>query len=75
MTDTDKEFFDKRWEMLETDGWRTLVEDLQAMYDSLNTVYAVEDEKSLNYVKGQLAILNMIITLEDQTKLAQSQTD
>ena len=75
MTDTDKEFFDKRWQMFETDGWRDLVEDLQAMYDSLNTVYVVEDEKSLNNVKGQLAILNMIITLEDQTKLAQSQAD
>jgi len=72
-TPTNEDFFKQRWVMLETDGWRSLVNDLQAMYDSLNTIYAAEDEKSLNFIKGQLSILNMLITLEEQTKLVEAE--
>lgn len=72
-TPTNEDFFKQRWVMLETDGWRSLVDDLKAMYDSLNTIYAAEDEKSLNFIKGQLSILNMLITLEEQTKLVEAE--
>ncbi len=72
-TPTNEDFFKQRWVMLETDGWRSLVNDLQAMHDSLNTIYAAEDEKSLNFIKGQLSILNMLITLEEQTKLVEAE--
>jgi hypothetical protein len=72
-TPTNEDFFKQRWVMLETDGWRSLVDDLQAMHDSLNTIYAAEDEKSLNFIKGQLSILNMLITLEEQTKLVEAE--
>jgi hypothetical protein len=72
-TPTNEDFFKQRWVMLETDGWRSLVDDLQAMNDSLNTIYAAEDEKSLNFIKGQLSILNMLITLEEQTKLVEAE--
>ena len=66
---SDKEFFDGRYKMFETDGWRELVEELTSTYDSLNNVASIDDEKTLYLVKGQLSILNMLITLEDQTKL------
>ncbi len=72
-TPTNEDFFKQRWVMLEADGWRSLVNDLQAMHDSLNTIYAAEDEKSLNFIKGQLSILNMLITLEEQTKLVEAE--
>ena len=72
-TPTNEDFFKQRWVMLETDGWRSLVDDLKAMYDSLNTISAAEDEKSLNFIKGQLSILNMLITLEEQTKLVEAE--
>tara|TARA_R110000751_G_scaffold307171_1_gene427607 strand:+ start:9742 stop:9969 length:228 start_codon:yes stop_codon:yes gene_type:complete len=65
----DKEFFDCRYKLFETDGWKDLIEELTLMSDSLNNVSAIEDEKALYLTKGQLSILNMLITLEEQMKL------
>jgi len=65
----DKEFFDSRYRLFEVDGWKDLVEELTLMAESLNNVASIDDEKSLYSVKGQLSILNMIMTLEEQTKL------
>jgi len=65
----DKEFFDCRYKLFENEGWRDLVEELTLMAESLNNVASIDDEKSLYSVKGQLSILNMIMTLEEQTKL------
>ena len=65
----DKEFFDGRYRLFEVDGWRDLVEELTLMAESLNNVSTIKDEKSLFEVQGQLSILNMLITLEEQTKL------
>lgn len=66
---SDKEFFDCRFKLFEQDGWKDLVEELTQMSDSLNDVTSIDDEKSLYLTKGQLSILNMVITLEEQTKL------
>jgi|TARA_R110000796_G_scaffold23950_1_gene68537 hypothetical protein len=66
---TDKQFFDGRYKLFETDGWKDLVEELTLMSKSIDNVSSIDDEKSLYLVKGQVSILNMIITLEDQTKL------
>ena len=65
----DKEFFDGRYRLFEMDGWQDLVQELVVMSESLNQVSTIKDEKSLYEVQGQLSILNMLITLEEQTKL------
>jgi|TARA_R100000951_G_scaffold177_5_gene814 hypothetical protein len=67
---TDKDFFDDRYRLFDTDGWKDLVDELTLMADSVNNVVSIEDEKTLYLVKGQLTILNMLITLEETTKLA-----
>lgn len=75
MAKTDKEFFDDRYTLFETDGWKDLVDELNLMSESINNVMHIEDEKALNYVKGQLSILNLIISMEDQTRLADEQSE
>ena len=65
----DKEFFNGRYRLFETDGWQDLIKELVVMSESLNQVSTIKDEKSLFEVQGQLSILNMLITLEEQTKL------
>jgi|TARA_R110000803_G_scaffold26147_2_gene62162 hypothetical protein len=69
MSKEDKEFFDGRYRLFETDGWKDLIEELSLMSDSLNQVASIKDEKTLYEVQGQLSILNMLISLEEQTKL------
>jgi len=65
----DKEFFDCRYKLFEADGWKDLVEELTLMSESINNVTSIDDEKALYLVKGQMSILNMLMTLEEQTKL------
>jgi len=65
----DKEIFDGRYRLFETGGWQDLIQELVVMSESLNQVSTIKDEKSLYEVQGQLSILNMLITLEEQTKL------
>ena len=64
----DRAFFDDRYDMFSTAGWADLIGELNSMSDSINNITSIEDEKSLNYVKGQMSVLNMLITLEETTK-------
>jgi hypothetical protein len=46
-------------------GWLDLIEDAQKLHDQYNSLNSVEDEKTLNRRKGQLDILNWILTLKN----------
>ena len=71
----DKEILEKRLDLFELDGWRYLKEDLTKLAEGLEKIYDVPDEKSLFMRQGQVNILNMIINLEESTKLALEQLD
>ena len=48
---TDKQFFDGRYKLFETDGWKDLVEELTLMSKSIDNVSSIDDEKSLYLVR------------------------
>jgi hypothetical protein len=64
----DRAFFDDRYDMFSTAGWADLIGELTNMSESINNIMAIEDEKTLNFVKGQMSVLSMLITLEETTK-------
>ena len=43
--------------MMVTPGWGDLMEDVDGMINALNNLSAIEDEKSLQFKKGELSIL------------------
>lgn len=51
--------------MMSTIGWKDLIEDIQAMYDAYNHVSAISSTEQLFFKKGQLDILNWILTLKE----------
>ena len=51
--------------MMVSKGWLDLIEDAQKLHDQYNSLNSVEDEKTLNRRKGQLDILNWILTLKN----------
>jgi hypothetical protein len=51
--------------MMVTVGWKDFIEDVQTLFDQYNNISTVDDEKSLQKRKGQLDILNWILTLKD----------
>jgi len=72
---TDKEFLEKRLDLFTVESWGLLVEELTDMANSMESIKNIDDEKTLFANKGAVGILNMIINLEETTKLALGQLE
>ena len=58
-------------DMFMTEGWKQLVQDLQANAVNINSVEQTKDEADLHFRKGQLSVLANFINLEAQIKNAE----
>ena len=58
---------------MSTDGWKELLEDAQAMFDSLNQVLPIQTETDLHLKRGQLDILQWILSLKGVSEQAYEQ--
>jgi len=67
---SDKEILEKRLDLFLSDSWSIFREELTIMANSLEKIQDIPDEKTLFLRRGQVDILNMIINLEETTKLA-----
>ena len=70
MPKTDVQFLEDRISMTGTDGWLDLLEDIKNLQDSIANVENIHSEKDLWEIKGQLRVINFILSLEDATNLA-----
>ena len=52
-----QKYYENRFSMMANRGLHDLVEDIDEMVIALNNLSAVEDEKSLQFKKGELSIL------------------
>lgn len=60
-----QKYYEERFNMMSTIGWNDLVEDVKAMFDAYNHVSAISSTEQLFFKKGQLDILNWILTLKE----------
>jgi hypothetical protein len=72
---TDKEILEKRLELFSNEAWGLFSEELTSMAETLESIQTIDDEKTLFLRKGQVDILNMMINLEETTKLALDQLE
>jgi hypothetical protein len=70
MAKTDEKFLEDRLGMTETEGWIDLVADLKNLEESIGNVNNINSEQDLWVIKGQLRIINYIVSLENATNLA-----
>jgi hypothetical protein len=70
MAKTDQKFLEDRLGMTETSGWIDLVTDLKELEENIVNLNNITSEKDLWVIKGQLRIINYIVSLEDVTHLA-----
>ena len=75
MVVSDKEFYDNRINLVGTDGWIDLVEELKTLSESVKRIDSIDNEKDLWFARGQLSILRQMIVLEDATKAAMTELD
>lgn len=68
--DYDEEYYIARMEMFCEKGWKDLIEDIELIIKSTNSLNGVNDEKTLQFRKGELSILNWIVGLETMSREA-----
>jgi hypothetical protein len=70
MPKPDIEFLEDRLSMMETEGWRDLIEDFKNLENSAGNIDTMNSEQDLWHAKGQLLIINLILSLQSATNLA-----
>lgn len=59
-----QEYYEERFSTMSTTGWKDFIEDAQNMFDSYNAINTVETFEDFHKRKGQLDILQWILTLQ-----------
>ena len=70
MPKTDIQFLEDRLSMMETEGWHDLIEDFKILEDSASNVNSMNSEQDLWHAKGQLLMINLVLSLQSATNLA-----
>ena len=63
-------YYEDRFAMMSTKGWKDLQEDLDKMIKVLHNVSVIQDEKDLWFKKGELSILTWLKTLKEVSERA-----
>jgi len=67
---TDEQFLMDRMSMMETSGWLDLKEDISNLESNITNVDNINSEQDLWIIKGQLRIINFILSLDTATTIA-----
>lgn len=70
MTPELQKYYESRFSMMSTDGWRDLIEDIDSMVEALNNISTIQDEKDLQFKKGELSILTWLKNLKEVSERA-----
>lgn len=68
-----QDYYENRFTMMATQGWTELIEDVENMIKSTNTLGGVNNEQELYFKKGELSILHWLKTLKETSQLIYEQ--
>jgi hypothetical protein len=60
-----QKYYEDRFTTMTTQGWTDFIEDVQALFDAYNQISTVESHEELHKRKGQLDILQWVLTLKN----------
>lgn len=63
-------YYENRWAMMASEGWKELMEDAQEMFNALNHVLSIQNDADLHVKKGQLDILMWLLNLKSVSEQA-----
>lgn len=63
-------YYEDRFSMMASPGWKDLVEDMEKMVEAYDKIDSVEGLEDLYYAKGQLDILRWVLTLKQTSEEA-----
>ena len=65
-----QEYYEARFDMMASKGWKDLMEDVDKMSIQYNNLFEVSDEAGLNFKKGQIDILLWLLSLKETSEQA-----
>jgi hypothetical protein len=68
-----QEYYEARFEMMSTKGYKDLLADVEVMIDERNNLMATQSLEDLNFRKGQLDVLHWMRTLKKLSEEAWEQ--
>ncbi len=57
-------YYEDRFDLFVHPGWIDLMEDIDNMLSAMNNISTINDEKSLQFRKGEVSILTWLKTLK-----------
>ena len=73
MTPELQAYYENRFNTMATQGWQDLVDDAKEIFKAVNNLAPVANEQDLFYRKGQLDILQWLLSLKDSSAAAYEQ--
>ena len=68
-----QEYYEARFDMMSTQGYKDLLADVEVMIEERNNLMATQSLEDLNFRKGQLDVLHWIRTLKKLSEEAWEQ--
>lgn len=65
-----QEYYENRFEMMATKGWKDLMEDADKISITYNNLFEVSSVEELHFKKGQIDILLWLLSLKDTSEQA-----
>ena len=65
-----QDYYEARFDMMSTQGWKDLMEDVDKMSIQYNNLFEVSNEAQLNFKKGQIDILLWLLSLKETSEQA-----
>ena len=63
-----QDYYENRFNMMATPGWRDLLEDIDLMLSSTDTVKGVETIEQLHFRKGEVSVMTWIKNLKQSSE-------
>lgn len=63
-----QDYYENRFEMMATQGWKDLLEDIEIMIGATDTLKGVDTEQQLWFKKGEMSIMNWLKNLKEASE-------
>ena len=63
-----QDYYEERFSMCSSKGWKELIEDVQMMKKEIESIKGATTLEQLHYKKGELSIVDWLINLEEASR-------
>ncbi len=64
MTPELEKYYKDRFDMMQTQGWKDLMVDVQRMRDANDTVGGIDDLRKLGFRQGEVSMIDWMLSLQ-----------